>query len=318
MIPNCFDDYGDTAHFNSVDASLWFVDAAFRYLQATGDIDTFGRRLLPVITSIIEAYRDGTRFGICADNDGLITAGDKNTQLTWMDAKYDGVAFTPRYGKPVEVNALWYSVLMRLARFFADDDWLTDVERSRYDFASMAQQAADSFGKLFWNEHIGYLNDCILPDGSADTTLRPNQIFAVSLPFSPLSMSQQRAVVRIVHRRLLTPYGLRTLDPGDPRYVGTYTGPQQQRDKAYHQGTVWPYLMGAFVEAYLKVNNFTSESRKEAARLIESLIRHIAEDGCIGQLCEIFDGSPPHKDRGCFAQAWSIAELTRAYLLIKG
>jgi len=318
LIPNCFDDYGGTAHFNSVDASLWFIDAAFRYLRATGDVDTFGKRLLPVIVSIIEAYRVGTRFGICADNDGLITAGDKDTQLTWMDAKYEGVAFTPRYGKAVEVNALWHSVLMQLARFFADDDWLTDTERHKYDFASMAQQAADSFCKLFWNENIGYLNDCVLPDGSADTSLRPNQIFAVSLPFSPLSMSQQQAVVRIVRQRLLTPYGLRTLDPGDPRYVGTYTGPPQQRDRAYHQGTVWPYLMGAFIEAFLKVNDSSEESRKEAAGFIEPLMRHITKAGCLCQLCEIFDGSPPHKPRGCFAQAWSVAELIRACLLIKG
>jgi predicted glycogen debranching enzyme len=318
LIPNCFDDYGDAAHFNSVDASLWFIDAAFRYLQATGDIDTFGRRMLPVILSIIEAYRNGTRFGIHADDDGLITAGDRDTQLTWMDAKYEGVAFTPRYGKPVEVNALWYNVLMRLARFFADDDWPTDAERRRFDFGSMAQQAADSFARLFWNDGIGCLNDCILPDGRPDTTLRPNQIFAVSLPFSALSASQQRAVVAAVEQRLLTPYGLRTLDPDDSRYVGTYTGPQETRDRAYHQGTAWPYLMGAFVEAYLKVNNFSTEARNKSAGFIEPLMRHITEAGCLGQLCEIFDGNPPHKPRGCFAQAWSIAELIRAYLLIKG
>jgi predicted glycogen debranching enzyme len=317
MIPNCFDDYGGAAHFNSVDASLWFINAAFAYLAASGDRETFKERLLGTIISIINSYRSGTRFGIRADTDGLITAGDSSTQLTWMDAKYDGVVFTPRYGKCVEVNALWYNALMLLSQFY-DDDKQPNVE-----LKVEIDKVKNSFCKLFWNETWGWLNDCILPatagkpDGTADATLRPNQIFAVSLPFSPLTAGQQKVVVDIVEKKLLTPFGLRTLSPDDRRYHGTYTGPQSERDAAYHQGTVWAYLIGPFIEAYLKVNGFSQESKSQAACFIEPLLRHLSEDGCLGQVSEIFDGEPPHKPKGCFAQAWSVAELIRAYIMVK-
>jgi len=309
MIPNCFDDYADTVHFNSVDASLWFINAAFAYLAASGDRRTFSDQLLPVVVSIIDSYRHGTRFGIHADNDGLITAGDADTQLTWMDAKYDGVAFTPRFGKPVEVNALWYNALMLLARFYDDDNLHRDL-------GAEADKVKENFCRLFWNASWGWLNDCILPDGTADATLRPNQIFAVSLPFSPLDAAQQKAVVDIVKQKLLTPFGLRTLSPDDHRYQKEYAGRQSSRDRAYHQGTVWPYLIGPFVEAYLKVHSFGRKSKRDAERFIEPLLKHLIDDGCIGQVCEIFDGDPPHKPRGCFAQAWSVAELIRAYLMV--
>ncbi|UCC96814.1 MAG: glycogen debranching enzyme N-terminal domain-containing protein, partial [Phycisphaerales bacterium] len=264
MIPNRFDDNNDSAHFNSVDASLWFINAAFQYLQATGDSKTFTQELMPTIRKIIDSYAKGTRFGIHADADGLIAAGDEQTQLTWMDARCDGIAFTPRYGKAVEVNALWYNSLCLLAGFCADRD-------NAECYKSMAAKVQSSFCGLFWNEHKGYLNDCILPDGSADASLRPNQIFAVSLKFSPLSAKKQSAVVAAVQERLLTPYGLRTLSPDAPGYKGRYTGPLRQRDEAYHNGTVWPYLIGPFVEAYLKVNNFSAKSRKQAAKFIEPL-----------------------------------------------
>jgi len=316
MIPNCFDDYSRTACFNSVDASLWFINAAFCYLEASNNTGWFSETLLPVIQSIIEAYRRGTRFDIHADADGLITAGDAGTQLTWMDAKYAGRAFTPRHGKPVEVNALWYNALMLVAGFLSRTN--AGDSRASGDIFSMAQKVRDSFYKLFWNQRLGYLNDCIFPDGSPDATLRPNQIFAVSLPFSPLGHDKQKAVVEIVREKLLTPYGLRTLPPDDRRYKGIYTGPRRQRDEAYHQGTVWPWLMGAFVEAYLKVNDFSQKSKTDAAGFIEPLLVHLTQQGCIGQVCEIFDGEPPHRPRGCFAQAWSVAELLRAYLLIHG
>jgi predicted glycogen debranching enzyme len=269
--------------------------------------------LLPAIRWIIDSYYNGTRFGIHADVDGLITGGDENTQLTWMDAKFDGVVFTPRYGKTVEVNAMWYNIMCRLAEFHREKDADT-AEHYGY----LAEEIAESFGGLFWNEERGYLNDCILPDGTADTSIRPNQIFAVSLPFSPLSDEQQRSVVSVVQKHLLTPYGLRTLSPSDSRYIGRYCGDQRARDAAYHQGTVWPYLIGPFVEAYLKVNGFGRESRKEAAGFIEPLLEHLTQDGCIGSISEILDGDAPHKPHGCFAQAWSVAELLRAYLLIHG
>ncbi len=313
MIPNCFDDRQDKVHFNSVDASLWFINAAFEYLKATKDVKTFTQQLLPVIRWIIDMYSKGTRFGIHADADGLITAGSDETQLTWMDARYNGVSFTPRYGKAVEVNALWYNALSLLVRFYN----ARNLETAG-NYKPMLDKAQESFTRLFWNDNCSYLNDCILPDGSVDDTLRPNQIFAVSLPFSPLPAHQQRSVVQIVQSELLTPYGLRTLSPRDARYKGRYAGPQQQRDEAYHQGTVWPYLIGPFVEAFLKVNEFSRKSKKTAAEFIQPLLQHLSRDGCLGNISEIFDGDPPYRPRGCLAQAWSVAEVIRAYKMING
>jgi predicted glycogen debranching enzyme len=311
MIPNRFDDNSDSTHFNSVDASLWFINAAFQYLRATDDSKTFIKEMMPTIRWIIDSYQKGTRFGIHADTDGLITAGDEQTQLTWMDAKCDDIAFTPRYGKAVEVNALWYNSLCLLAKFYAESD-----EENAKLYESMAEKVRTSFCELFWNESKGYLNDCILPDGSVDDSLRPNQIFAVSLNFSPLSEQQQASVVEVVKNHLLTPYGLRTLNPDAEGYKGVYTGPMRQRDEAYHQGTVWPYLIGPFIEAYLKVNEFSTESKIKVAKFIEPLLEHLTEDGCLGSISEIFDGDEPHKPKGCFAQAWSVAELIRVYQLI--
>jgi len=343
MIPNRFDDRGDTTYFNSVDASLWFINSAFQYLDATGDSKTFMQELMPTIRWIIDSYHKGTRFGIRAEADGLITAGNNETQLTWMDAKYDGVAFTPRCGKAVEVNALWYNSLCLLAQFhpaasFAKQNGGVrnstkrngidpkssvsngvnaerDIENAKH-YKSMADKVRTGFCELFWNESKSYLNDCISPDGSVDESLRPNQIFAVSLPFSPLSPQQQKSVVDVVQKELLTPYGLRTLNPAAADYKGKYTGPQQQRDEAYHQGTVWPYLIGSFIESFLKVNEFSRESKRKAAEFIQPLLQHLVEDGCLGNVSEIFDGDSPHKPGGCIAQAWSVAELIRAYRLI--
>jgi glycogen debranching enzyme len=185
---------------------------------------------------------------------------------------------------------------------------------SRY--AALAQQVGESFCRLFWNERRGYLNDAILPDGSVDTSLRPNQIFAVSLPYGPpLTREQQRAVVRVVERELLTPYGLRTLNRQDPSYKGRYEGSPRCRDEAYHQGTVWPYLIGPFVEASLRVHDFSPQSKRQAAELIRPLLRHLTEEGCLGSISEIFDGDPPHRPAGCHAQAWSVAELLRVWRL---
>jgi len=311
LIPNRFDERSGTAYFNSIDASLWFINAAFRYLETTEDSETFTQQLIPTIQGIIDSFHNGTRFDTHADVDGLITAGNDVTQLTWMDAKYDGVAFTPRFGKAVEINALWYNSLCRLAQFYAG----RDAENTKH-YKSMADKVAASFCQLFWNDTTGCLNDCILPDGSVDASLRPNQIFAVSLPFSPLPLQKQKSVVEVVQRELLTPYGLRTLAASDGRYKGTYTGPQRERDEAYHQGTVWPFLIGPFVESWMKVNGFNRKNKKKAAEFILPLMQHLTDDGCLGQLCEIFDGDPPHKPKGCIAQAWSVAELIRMYYLI--
>lgn len=315
MIPNRFDDRNSTTFFNSVDASLWFINAAFQYLQATDDSNTFEQELIPTIQRIIESYNQGTRFDIHADTDGLITAGNDQTQLTWMDAKFNGVAFTPRCGKAVEVNALWYNALSLLAQYHSKQNPGKSA-RSPNDYKSMADKVRVGFCEIFWNKSKNYLNDCILLDGSVDDSLRPNQIFAVSLEFSPLSLSQQKSVVKAVQKHLLTPYGLRTLNTQNSRYHGIYTGPQQQRDEAYHQGTVWAFLLGPFVESFLKINGFSRRSKKKAAEFIKPLLRHLNEDSCIGSVSEIFDGDAPHKPKGCIAQAWSVAELIRVYQLI--
>ncbi len=315
MIPNRFDDYGGQAHYNSIDASLWFVHAAFEYLGYTADTAMFSARLLPAVRWVIDSYRQGTRFGIHADEDGLITGGDEQTQLTWMDVKFDGLVFTPRYGKAVEINALWYSGLCRLAKFYAGKDHANDIASARF-YSKMAEKVKESFVKSFWNESTGYLNDCILCDGTVDTSLRPNQIYAAALGFSPLTKEQKTSVVGVVQRELLTPYGLRTLSPGDSRYIGRYEGGGFERDSAYHQGTVWPYLLGAFIEAYLRANDFSRNSKTKAMNYLEPLLKHMTEDACIGSISEIFDGDLPQQPRGCFAQAWSVAEVLRAYKMI--
>ena len=313
MIPNRFDDRSATAYFNSVDASLWFIHAALQYLDVTQDLVTFREELLPAIRCIIDSYEKGTRFNIHRDSDGLIVAGDRSTQLTWMDAKYGGTAFTPRWGKAVEVNALWHNALCHMREFCREHG---SADAARY--AEMAARAGRSFCRSFWNESRGYLNDTVMPDGTVDASLRPNQIFAVSLPYGPpLTAQQQRAIVDVVERELLTPYGLRTLNAQHESYKGRYEGPMRQRDEAYHQGTVWPYLMGAFVEAYLKVHAFSAAAASQAARWLEPLQRHLTEDGCLGSVAEVFDGDAPQRPQGCLAQAWSVGELIRARNLVR-
>lgn len=312
MIPNCFDEHDNTPHYNSVDASLWFIHAAFQVLQAGRDTKTFGRDLLPVIRSILESYQSGTRFGIHADEDGLITGGDPQTQLTWMDGKCGDTAFTPRHGKAVEVNALWYNALCLVAQYCARRD-----RTLSQSCKAMASRVAEHFVRLFWNESRGYLNDTIRPDGSADPSLRPNQIFALSLPYTPpLSQAQRVSILETIERELLTPYGLRTLDRSNPDYRGVFAGPPYERDRAYHQGTVWPFLMGAFVEAYLKVHGSDRQTKLKAAAFLRPLLEHVPAEGCLGSLCEVFDGDDPIAPKGCFAQAWSVAELIRALRLV--
>ncbi|MGB8227286.1 MAG: amylo-alpha-1,6-glucosidase [Sedimentisphaerales bacterium] len=310
MIPNCFGEGNSGAQFNSIDSSLWFIHAAFKYYKASGDIRTFSSRLMPLVRWIIDSYCKGAKFGIKTDDDGLITGGSAQTQLTWMDSKVDDTPVTPRFGKAVEVNALWYNAICNCAEFYR----AKDVVNGR-QFSEMADRIANSFRTCFWCKNGQYLYDCVTDDFK-DASIRPNQIFAVSLPFSPLNAQQQKAVVDCVEKELLTPFGLRTLSPKDNRYKGKYEGDVRQRDSAYHQGTVWPWLMGAFIEAYLKVNDYSKPSRRDSLLMLKPLLRHFKNDGCAGSVSEIFDGDEPHKSRGAFAQAWSVAELLRAYLLI--
>ena len=295
MIPNRFDDYTNEPSYNTVDASLWFIHACFEYLRCSKDEETFNARLLPACRSIIDGYRKGTRYNIHMDGtDGLIIAGDKSTQLTWMDAKCDGVVFTPRHGKAVEINALWYNALMLLK----------EVE--------LARQVQENFVKTFWLNPFRGLADVVTPE-HRDASLRPNQIFAVALPHSPLNDDQQHAVVEVCRRELLTPYGLRTLAKSDPQYHGRYAGPPMQRDRAYHNGTVWPWLMGAFLDAHLKAHRNTPDAARQARVWLQPLIDHLNQ-GCIGQLSECFEGDEPHRPVGCPAQAWSVAEVLRLAL----
>ncbi len=310
MIPNRFDDYSSSPHYNSIDASLWFIIAAERYVRATGDATFWRDTLQPAAEAILDAYQSGARFDIRADADGLLTGGSRQTQLTWMDAKLGEEVVTPRHGKAVEINALWYNAHRILAARCRGAD-----EAAAERFAERAELIGPAFVQTFWNPPAGCLHDCISGE-TPDPSIRPNQIFAVSLPYSPLSAEQQTSVVGVVRERLLTPRGLRTLAPADPRYRGRYGTSWESRDRAYHQGTVWAWLLGPFVEAHLRAASFSDAAVAEATGWIEGFEEHLHEAG-IGQISEIFDGDPPHRPRGCIAQAWSVAELLRVRSMIR-
>ncbi len=306
MLPNRFPDAGEAPEYNSVDATLWFFEAARAYRAATGD-DAFVREhLYPVFGDIIDWHIRGTRYGIRLEADGLLASGEPGVQLTWMDAKVGDWVITPRYGKAVEIQALWYNALCVMGQFARD---FGDAS-SRKRYTALAENAKASFNATFWNESSGCLYDVVNGD-SHDASLRPNQILAVSLPFSMLSPERRRSVVEVVERELLTPYGLRSLAAGDPQYRPRYEGDSRSRDSAYHQGTVWPWLMGPFLTAYCKINGHSKKAREQARKWLEPLRAHLGEAG-LGQISEIFDADAPHRPRGCFAQAWSVAEVLHA------
>ncbi len=305
LMPNLFSDYGDKCAYNSVDASLWFIHAACAYVRANGDTQAMNS-LRPACMNVIDAFVACTDYSIGVNDKGLVRCGDDSTQITWMDARVDNVPVTPRHGCPVEVNALWYSNLKQLLELEDGSDQSREAHLQK-----LLSNVEKNFERVFWNEKDQCLYDFVL-DGMPDATVRPNQIFAVSLPFSPLPRDKQIAVVKKVRHDLLTPLGLRTLSPVDSRYRGHHEGDYRRRDYAYHNGTVWAWLMGPFVEANLRVNDFSNEAKREGRALLVPLIEHLSE-GCIGQISEIFNGDPPHHPRGCFAQAWSVAELLRMY-----
>ncbi|MDQ3258960.1 MAG: glycogen debranching enzyme N-terminal domain-containing protein [Acidobacteriota bacterium] len=306
MLPNRFPDAGETPEYNTVDATLWYFEAVRAYLHYTNDDDFVRLRLYDVLRDIITWHVRGTRYGIRVDEDGLLRAGVAGVQLTWMDAKVGDWVVTPRTGKPVEIQALWYHalrVMESLAGKFSDT-----TNASMY--AGMAERARARFEPMFWNEAAGCLYDVV--DGEMrDASIRPNQIFAVSLSNSMLSTDKSRRIIEVVRRDLLTSFGLRTLAPTDPRYCGRYAGDSLSRDGAYHQGTVWAWLMGAFITAHVKLSEDKQAARGQARVWLAGFNKHLSEAG-LGHVSEIFDGDPPHAPQGCIAQAWSVAELLRA------
>jgi predicted glycogen debranching enzyme len=304
MLPNRFPDAGEAPEYNTIDATLWYFEAIRAYHAATGD-DSLLAELYPALQEIVAWHRRGTRYNIRLDPaDGLLYGGSPEVQLTWMDAKLDDWVVTPRIGKPVEISALWYNALRSLAGFARrlglDDD------AAGYDV--LADQTAAGLRSRFWSDELGYCYDVVDgPDGD-DPALRPNQLFAVSLHHSPLSAEQARAVVDVCARHLLTSHGLRSLAPDHPEYIGHYGGDRHSRDAAYHQGTTWGWLLGPFVSAHYRVHRDPALARSFLLPMLQHLHSH-----CIGSLSEIFDGDPPHTPRGCIAQAWTAAEVLRAW-----
>ena len=301
MLPNYFPDGGQPAEYNTVDAALWYVDAARRYVETTGDGWTLAE-IWPALTAIVAAYTAGTRFGIGVDPaDGLLRNGAPGVQLTWMDAKAGDWVVTPRIGKPVEVNALWINALRACATF------ATRLNHDAAPFAAAAKRAEASFER-FWNAERGCCYDVIDGPDGADPALRPNQLFAVALPIEVLDAARRAAIVDICAARLWTPAGLRSLDPDDPHYVGRYGGDQRSRDAAYHQGTAWNWLAGPFALAHARVHGDAAA----AVALLDPLADGLAADA-IGTLAEIADGDAPFTARGAFAQAWSVATVLDAW-----
>jgi predicted glycogen debranching enzyme len=310
LIPNRFVEGGEPPEYNTVDGTLWLFQAVRSWLEAGGNAHWAESVFLPHAREIIAWHIRGTHHGIHVDvNDGLLVAGNSGTQLTWMDAKVGDQVMTPRHGKPVEINALWIAALRfyaQLARQVGDRETAGSAE-------AMAERAAKSFRAAFWNAERGCLYD-VLQDEGPDARVRPNQVFAVSLPGSPLTLEQQQSVMRVVEAELLTPVGLRTLAPGEVGYRGRYDGGPFERDSAYHQGTVWPWLLGPFITAYLNAFGRTKETLSRARGLIQTFEHHIVSEGCLGQIAEVFDGDAPHRPGGCIAQAWSVAEPLRILL----
>ncbi|MDB5811100.1 MAG: glycogen debranching protein [Betaproteobacteria bacterium] len=309
LIPNLFPEGENSGLYHTADATLWFFHAIHRYLAATNDRAML-QALLPILKEIIDHHLEGTKFGIRVDPvDGLLAQGEPGYQLTWMDAKVDNWVVTPRRGKAVEINALFYNALMLFVSWVRG----TDAEAAAI-YEKHAERARRSFNALFWNEGLGCLYDVIdAENGGNDPALRPNQLLAISLDHPVLDERRWRPVLDAVERELLTPVGLRTLARSHPDYKPQYDGDLRARDAAYHQGTVWPWLIGPFMDAWLKVHH---DSPANGNELVASLYAHMS-DGCMGSVAEIFDAEKPFRSRGCIAQAWSVAELLRVTALLR-
>ncbi len=306
LLPNVlFSNAGKEPWYNTVDASLWFFQAAYKYLQYTADYQFIRKEIYPVLKEIVSNYIQGTSYGIKMADDGLIVAGSSKIQLTWMDAKVGGWVVTPRHGKAVEINALWYNalnILKELAHLFGEEPF----------YPGLPEKVKKNFNREFWFAEGGYLYDVVNAEGK-DVSLRPNQVIALSLPYTMLDPGRGQSIIQKVWSELYTAYGLRSLSPKDPAYQGVYEGDERQRDSAYHQGTVWSWLIGPFITAFRKVNNYSAASKRQAYGFIQPFKDHLREYG-IGYISEIFDGNEPLIPRGCIAQAWGVAEVLRAYV----
>lgn len=311
LLPNYLNPGNEGHAYNSIDASLWFFWAVQMYLERQGDPQAVRRDLLPALDHVVAAYLEGKVPHAQLDDDGLIWAGDENTQLTWMDARVNGRPVTPRHGLAVEINALWYNALSFYLEFHKAQGLPFDLRAKE-----LRQMIKEVFAERFWLEDEGYLADVVNHQGP-DHALRPNQLFALSLPYSALDRRRMRSVVKQVKASLVTPYGLRTLAPGHPAYRGRYEGGPDERDGAYHQGTVWPWLVGHFAGACLRVAADPAEEKRWLRQAFEPLYtQHLHENGLLG-ISEVFDGDEPQRPEGCIAQAWSVAEVIRMLEMTK-
>ena len=317
MLPNRFPDQGETPEYNTVDATLWFVDAIWQYLNYRNDarwrrdaVELIRTQFYPGLKSIIHHHLAGTRYRIHADAQGFLWAGDESTQLTWMDAKVGDIAITPRSGRAVEIQALWYNALRTVEEF---GRMFGDVAAADY-CAGVANRLRANFEGVFWNDSMECLYD-VVGELSADPSIRPNQVIAVSLRHNLLDQDKTIKVLESAKKHLLTPFGLRTLAPSDPRYRARYQGDVWSRDSAYHQGTVWPWLAGPYFASLLRYADNADAALNQAQEWIDRFSEHLQE-ACLGQVSEIFDGDEPHNPGGCIAQAWSVAELLRLAKLV--
>jgi len=324
MLPNYFPDHGEQPEYNSVDSALWYFEAVRAYVELTGDYKWLFERIFTGLEEIVKAYIRGTRYGIRLDTDGLLHSGERpvggtGVALTWMDARVNGVPVTPRMGKPVEIQALWYNALRIMEAFSVRQE---NGRKGLY--SSLADATRDSFQARFWNGSLNCLFDVVDAEAAdptsnqgltADASIRPNQVFAVSMTHKLLGPAAARDLLEVVERELLTPFGLRTLSPKDPQYRGRYEGDAVSRDSAYHQGTVWPWLMGPFVLAYFDAHGRDAAARQKCLQWLSPLREYRTSDG-MNQLPEVFDGDPPHRAGGCPAQAWSLALIIQSFLTV--
>lgn len=309
IIPNRFLDNTNAPEYNTCDATLWFFIACYKYQQSSGDIAFIEHEMLPVFRSIVDWHEKGTYYSIHVDTDGLLYAGEDGVQLTWMDAKVDDWVVTPRTGKAVEINALWYNLLRIYAAYLLQFEFSEQAAR----YSRKADEVKVKFNELFWNEEAGYLYDVVNGDFK-DSSFRPNQVFAISLPFGLLEKEQALRMIEQIRQKLVTPRGLRSLAPGSVNYHAWYDGNKLTRDGAYHQGTVWSWLLGPYIDSVMKL--YGDEGKHEARDLIDLFKPHLEEAG-IGTVSEIFDASEPYYPKGCIAQAWGVAEILRVYMEYK-